>query len=74
MDCCCSTKSHKLLRLVVVVVITDLLFPFFHAALVFNGNTNPVHPNSIGCIDSVCDVTEVARGKRKGVSGFVKKW
>ncbi|XP_047428054.1 pyruvate dehydrogenase (acetyl-transferring) kinase isozyme 2, mitochondrial-like [Mugil cephalus] len=29
--------------------------------LVFNGNTNPAHPNSIGCIDSICDVTEVAR-------------
>ncbi|XP_039977201.1 pyruvate dehydrogenase (acetyl-transferring) kinase isozyme 2, mitochondrial-like isoform X2 [Xiphias gladius] len=29
--------------------------------LVFNGNTNPAHPNTIGCIDSMCDVTEVAR-------------
>uniref|UniRef100_UPI0037E81AB3 pyruvate dehydrogenase (acetyl-transferring) kinase isozyme 2, mitochondrial-like n=1 Tax=Semicossyphus pulcher TaxID=241346 RepID=UPI0037E81AB3 len=29
--------------------------------LVFYGNTNPAHPDSIGCIDSVCDVTEVAR-------------
>ncbi|XP_028267094.1 pyruvate dehydrogenase (acetyl-transferring) kinase isozyme 2, mitochondrial-like isoform X2 [Parambassis ranga] len=29
--------------------------------LVFNGNSNPAHPNSIGCIDSMCDVTEVAR-------------
>uniref|UniRef100_A0A8D0AQK7 Protein-serine/threonine kinase n=1 Tax=Sander lucioperca TaxID=283035 RepID=A0A8D0AQK7_SANLU len=27
--------------------------------LVFNGNTNPAHPNTIGCIDSMCDVTEV---------------
>ncbi|KAM6967316.1 pyruvate dehydrogenase (acetyl-transferring) kinase isozyme 2, mitochondrial-like [Tautogolabrus adspersus] len=29
--------------------------------LVFYGNTNPAHPNNIGCIDSICDVTEVAR-------------
>ncbi|XP_075888331.1 pyruvate dehydrogenase (acetyl-transferring) kinase isozyme 2, mitochondrial-like [Nelusetta ayraudi] len=29
--------------------------------LVFSGNINPAHPNTIGCIDSVCDVTEVAR-------------
>uniref|UniRef100_A0A7N8WTW0 Protein-serine/threonine kinase n=1 Tax=Mastacembelus armatus TaxID=205130 RepID=A0A7N8WTW0_9TELE len=33
--------------------------------LVFNGSTNPSHPNTIGCIDSMCDVTEVARGKKK---------
>ncbi|KAE8283525.1 [Pyruvate dehydrogenase (acetyl-transferring)] kinase isozyme 2, mitochondrial [Larimichthys crocea] len=25
--------------------------------LVFNGNINPAHPNTIGCIDSTCDVT-----------------
>ncbi|KAL6103561.1 pdk2 [Pungitius sinensis] len=29
--------------------------------LVFKGNTNPAHPNTIGCIDSICDVTEVAQ-------------
>nr|XP_020464017.1 pyruvate dehydrogenase (acetyl-transferring) kinase isozyme 2, mitochondrial-like [Monopterus albus] len=29
--------------------------------LVFSGSTNPSHPNTIGCIDSVCDVTEVVR-------------
>uniref|UniRef100_A0A3Q3VNS5 Protein-serine/threonine kinase n=1 Tax=Mola mola TaxID=94237 RepID=A0A3Q3VNS5_MOLML len=29
--------------------------------LVFSGNINPAHPNTIGCIDSVCDVTEVTR-------------
>uniref|UniRef100_A0A673VW91 Protein-serine/threonine kinase n=1 Tax=Salmo trutta TaxID=8032 RepID=A0A673VW91_SALTR len=29
--------------------------------LIFNGNTNPAHPNTIGCIDSLCDVTEVIR-------------
>ncbi|XP_062264776.1 pyruvate dehydrogenase (acetyl-transferring) kinase isozyme 2, mitochondrial-like [Platichthys flesus] len=29
--------------------------------LVFNGNTNPAHPSTIGCIDSICDVTEVVR-------------
>uniref|UniRef100_A0A3Q3EU00 Protein-serine/threonine kinase n=1 Tax=Labrus bergylta TaxID=56723 RepID=A0A3Q3EU00_9LABR len=29
--------------------------------LVFYGNTNPAHPYTIGCIDSICDVTEVAR-------------
>ncbi|XP_071754958.1 pyruvate dehydrogenase (acetyl-transferring) kinase isozyme 2, mitochondrial-like [Centroberyx gerrardi] len=29
--------------------------------LIFDGNTNPVHPNTIGCIDSMCDVTEVVR-------------
>ncbi|XP_060945776.1 pyruvate dehydrogenase (acetyl-transferring) kinase isozyme 2, mitochondrial-like [Limanda limanda] len=29
--------------------------------LVFNGNTNPAHPNTIGCIHSICDVTEVVR-------------
>lgn len=34
-------------------------------ALVFSGNINPAHPNTIGCIDSVCDVTEVTRGKRE---------
>uniref|UniRef100_A0A8D0AVC6 Protein-serine/threonine kinase n=1 Tax=Sander lucioperca TaxID=283035 RepID=A0A8D0AVC6_SANLU len=33
--------------------------------LVFNGNTNPAHPNTIGCIDSMCDVTEVVRGKKE---------
>uniref|UniRef100_A0A674NPT1 Protein-serine/threonine kinase n=1 Tax=Takifugu rubripes TaxID=31033 RepID=A0A674NPT1_TAKRU len=32
--------------------------------LVFSGNINPAHPNTIGCIDSVCDVTEVTRGKK----------
>ncbi|KAF7644104.1 hypothetical protein LDENG_00227800 [Lucifuga dentata] len=30
-------------------------------SLIFNGNSNPAHPNSIGCIDSACDVTEVVR-------------
>lgn len=34
------------------------------AALVFSGNINPAHPNTIGCIDSECDVTEVTRGKK----------
>uniref|UniRef100_A0A671TWU0 Protein-serine/threonine kinase n=1 Tax=Sparus aurata TaxID=8175 RepID=A0A671TWU0_SPAAU len=29
--------------------------------LVFNGNINPAHPYTIGCIHSICDVTEVAR-------------
>lgn len=29
--------------------------------LIFDGNTNPAHPNIIGCIDSMCDVTEVVR-------------
>uniref|UniRef100_A0A8C6TYI4 Protein-serine/threonine kinase n=1 Tax=Neogobius melanostomus TaxID=47308 RepID=A0A8C6TYI4_9GOBI len=29
--------------------------------LVFNGATNPAHPDTIGCIDSMCDVTEVVR-------------
>lgn len=29
--------------------------------LVFNGTTNPAHPDTIGCIDSMCDVTEVVR-------------
>ncbi|CAB1424241.1 unnamed protein product [Pleuronectes platessa] len=29
--------------------------------LVFNGKTNPTHPSTIGCIDSICDVTEVVR-------------
>ncbi|XP_034046621.1 pyruvate dehydrogenase (acetyl-transferring) kinase isozyme 2, mitochondrial-like [Thalassophryne amazonica] len=29
--------------------------------LVFSGSTNPTHPNTIGCIDSMCDVTEVAQ-------------
>ncbi|XP_058509632.1 pyruvate dehydrogenase (acetyl-transferring) kinase isozyme 2, mitochondrial-like [Solea solea] len=29
--------------------------------LVFNGNINPAHPNTIGCIDSQCEVTEVVR-------------
>uniref|UniRef100_A0A667WUT2 Protein-serine/threonine kinase n=1 Tax=Myripristis murdjan TaxID=586833 RepID=A0A667WUT2_9TELE len=29
--------------------------------LIFDGNTNPAHPNTIGCIDPVCDVTEVVR-------------
>lgn len=30
-------------------------------SLVFNCNINPAHPNIIGCIDSICDVTEVVR-------------
>ncbi|XP_046894765.1 pyruvate dehydrogenase (acetyl-transferring) kinase isozyme 2, mitochondrial-like [Hypomesus transpacificus] len=30
-------------------------------SLIFDGNTNPAHPNTIGCIDSQCDVTEVVR-------------
>lgn len=34
----------------------------------FSGNINPAHPNTIGCIDSVCDVTEVTRGKKIEVS------
>ncbi|XP_054615276.1 pyruvate dehydrogenase (acetyl-transferring) kinase isozyme 2, mitochondrial-like isoform X2 [Dunckerocampus dactyliophorus] len=29
--------------------------------LVFNGNTSPAHLGTIGCIDSMCDVTEVVR-------------
>ncbi|XP_037112947.1 pyruvate dehydrogenase (acetyl-transferring) kinase isozyme 2, mitochondrial-like [Syngnathus acus] len=29
--------------------------------LVFSGNTNPTHPGTIGCIDSLCDVSEVVR-------------
>ncbi|KAM8824385.1 pyruvate dehydrogenase (acetyl-transferring) kinase isozyme 2, mitochondrial-like [Synchiropus picturatus] len=29
--------------------------------LVFSGNTNPSHPDTIGCIDTSCDVTEVTR-------------
>ncbi|XP_041942280.1 pyruvate dehydrogenase (acetyl-transferring) kinase isozyme 2, mitochondrial-like [Alosa sapidissima] len=29
--------------------------------LIFDGTTNPAHPNTIGCIDSQCDVTEVIR-------------
>ncbi|XP_034751207.1 pyruvate dehydrogenase (acetyl-transferring) kinase isozyme 2, mitochondrial-like isoform X2 [Etheostoma cragini] len=29
--------------------------------LIFDGNTNPAHPNTIGCIDSMCDVPEVVR-------------
>ncbi|XP_053707423.1 pyruvate dehydrogenase (acetyl-transferring) kinase isozyme 2, mitochondrial-like [Synchiropus splendidus] len=29
--------------------------------LVFSGNTNPSHPDTIGCIDTACDVTEVTR-------------
>ncbi|KAI3360334.1 hypothetical protein L3Q82_014648 [Scortum barcoo] len=33
--------------------------------LVFNGNTNPAHPNTIGCIDSICNVTEVVQGKKE---------
>lgn len=44
-------------------VITAFLF-LSDAALVFSGNINPAHPNSIGCIDSMCDVTEVTRGKK----------
>lgn len=31
------------------------------------GNINPAHPNTIGCIDSMCDVTEVTRGKKMQV-------
>ncbi|XP_061605769.1 pyruvate dehydrogenase (acetyl-transferring) kinase isozyme 2, mitochondrial-like isoform X2 [Phyllopteryx taeniolatus] len=29
--------------------------------LIFNGNTNRTHPDTIGCIDSMCDVPEVVR-------------
>ncbi|KAL4659896.1 pyruvate dehydrogenase (acetyl-transferring) kinase isozyme 2, mitochondrial-like [Arapaima gigas] len=29
--------------------------------LIFDGTTNPAHPNTIGCIDPHCDVTEVVR-------------
>ncbi|XP_062388788.1 pyruvate dehydrogenase (acetyl-transferring) kinase isozyme 2, mitochondrial-like [Sardina pilchardus] len=29
--------------------------------LIFDGTTNPAHPNTIGCIDSQCDVPEVVR-------------
>jgi len=29
--------------------------------LVFDGATNPVHPNTIGCIDPYCEVTEVVK-------------
>lgn len=45
------------------VVKTASLF-VSDAALVFSGNINPAHPNTIGCIDSVCNVTEVTRGKK----------
>uniref|UniRef100_A0A8C5G1G7 Protein-serine/threonine kinase n=1 Tax=Gouania willdenowi TaxID=441366 RepID=A0A8C5G1G7_GOUWI len=34
--------------------------------LVFNGNSNPAHPNTIGCIDFMCNVTEVVQGKNEG--------
>lgn len=37
------------------------------AALVLRGNINPAHPNTIGCIDSMCYVTEVTRGKKTQV-------
>ncbi|XP_071357518.1 pyruvate dehydrogenase (acetyl-transferring) kinase isozyme 2, mitochondrial-like isoform X2 [Trachinotus anak] len=38
--------------------------------LVFNGNTNPAHPNTIGCIDSTCDVTEVVRVIKVSTRGW----
>lgn len=37
--------------------------PFLSTALVFSGSTNPTHPDTIGCIDSMCDVPEVVRGQ-----------
>uniref|UniRef100_A0A8C5B4N4 Protein-serine/threonine kinase n=1 Tax=Gadus morhua TaxID=8049 RepID=A0A8C5B4N4_GADMO len=33
-------------------------------SLVFDGDTNPVHPNTIGCIDPHCTVAEVVQGER----------
>lgn len=32
-------------------------------ALVFDGTTNPVHPNTIGSIDPHCQVADVVRGE-----------
>lgn len=31
-------------------------------ALIFDGATNPVHPNTIGCIDPLCQVADVVKG------------
>ena len=33
------------------------------AGLIFDGATNPVHPNTIGCIDPHCEVAEVVQGE-----------
>lgn len=32
-------------------------------ALIFDGATNPVHPNTIGCIDPHCQVADVVKGE-----------
>jgi len=34
------------------------------AALIFDGATNPVHPNTIGSIDPNCAVAEVVQGEQ----------
>jgi len=39
-----------------------MLFSLFFLALVFDGATNPVHPNTIGCIDPHCQVADVIKG------------
>ncbi|MEQ2230577.1 [Pyruvate dehydrogenase (acetyl-transferring)] kinase isozyme 2, partial [Ilyodon furcidens] len=36
-------------------------FVLFSAALVFDGTTNPVHPNTIGSIDPQCKVGDVVQ-------------
>lgn len=39
-----------------------MFFLCFFSALVFDGATNPVHPNTIGSIDPHCQVADVVKG------------
>lgn len=43
------------------------------SALVFDGATNPVHPNTIGSIDPHCKVAEVVKGTVFAFSLFIPK-
>ena len=36
-------------------------------ALLFGGDTNPVHPKHIGSIDPTCNVADVVKGKEASV-------
>lgn len=43
------------------------LFSWVCLALLFGGDTNPVHPKHIGSIDPTCNVADVVKGKEASV-------
>lgn len=59
---CALTRARKHLAPLTAFFPQPLFF-YLSAALIFDGTTNPAHPDTIGCIDSLCDVPEVIRGE-----------